>query len=242
MSQSAPTISVIIPTLRNDRALQALLNQLRRFDIFEIIIVQAGLNPLHYPRVSTSEYWLNAPRGRGSQIQCGLKAAKGDILWIVHADSIIPDEAVSDIHHIMAQRQISLGCFPLRFNAAHAGLSLFEWLSRPATAWTTFGDQGYFFRRKYLAALPDLSHFPLLEDVALYRVLSRLGRVKKSRFAITTNADRFLRLGIWRTQWRNMKILWQFYRGVSPARLYALYYNETSVPNPIRSATSLSGL
>lgn len=236
-----PRISVIIPTLKDGPTLRHLLAQLDATDVFEIIVIQSHQNPMP-PDTKIAWKWLQAPQGRGPQIQKGLDIARCEIVWILHADSRLPADAISEIKRISALPKFSLGCFPLKFNHSNISLALFEQISRLPTALTTFGDQGYFFKRADLIHIGDLSAFPLLEDVALYRALNRRGRVIKSRQQIITDAARFLTYGIWLTQWRNFKILWRFYRGTSPKTLYAEYYSETSDHKPISSATSLSGL
>ena len=216
-------ISVIIPTVSPDEALSALLEHLKMSDIFEIIIVQP--KDLKTPIETNSACkWLTAPKGRGPQIQAGLNAAKGDVLWILHADSRIAEKATSEIIRIAQDPLIALGCFPLKFNDSNFSLRLFSLFSHIPSPWTTFGDQGFFFRREFKDALPDLTPYPLLEDVIIYRHLRQKGRVVKARHHITTDAKRFRRIGIWRTQWRNVKILWKFKQGTSPEKLYNLYY------------------
>jgi len=233
------TISVIIPTVQPDGALMALLGQLSEMDIFETIIVKSKTTKTAF-EVGQNCTWLTAPKGRGPQIQAGLDAAKGDIIWILHADSIIPENAISEINRIIQKPNLALGCFPLRFDHADLSLKLFAAFSNLPLQLTTFGDQGFFFRRELKNMLPDLTPYPLLEDVILYRALREKGAIVKADSAITTSANRFKRLGVWQTQWRNAEILWKFRQGVSAKKLYAEYYKDVS-PR-IKSATSLSGL
>lgn len=232
-------ISVIIPTAHPDSALIALLGQLNEMDIYEIIIVQAEGASSAFKSGKNCK-WLTAPKGRGSQIQVGLDKAKGDILWILHADSIVPETATSEIRRITQDPFTALGCFPLRFDHFNLSLKLFEAFSYISTQLTTFGDQGFFFRREYKDGLPDLSSYPLLEDVILFRSLQQKGRVVKAKRLITTSAARFRRLGIWQTQWRNAVTLWKFYIGVSAKQLYDDYYKAT--PPSLPPTASLSRL
>jgi len=236
---TALSISVIIPTARPDKALFSLLDQLNDMDILEIIIIR--------PKGERSKFearhkckWLTAPKGRGPQIQAGLDDAKGDILWIIHSDSVLPLNAVPEVRRITQNPFTSLGCFPLKFNISNMSLFLFAAFSHIPSRYTTFGDQGFFFQRKFKKDLPDLAAYPLLEDVTLYRALRKQGRVIKANCAITADASRFQRLGMWYTQWRNIVILWKFGHGASPRDLYNAYYKDVSPP--IRSRASLSGL
>jgi len=232
------SISVIIPTVQANDVLMALLGQLSEIDIFEIIIIGPEDTETAF-KFGQNCKWLTAPKGRGSQIQAGLDAALGEILWILHADSVLPAHAISEVSRIAQNPFVAMGCFPLKFNHANLSLKLFAAFSRFPSQLTTFGDQGFFFRRKFKDGLPDLSPYPLLEDVILLRALRKKGSIVKARYSITTDAKRFKRLGIWRTQWRNAMTLWKFKKGVSAQQLYKDYYEAVS---PIKSETSLSGL
>jgi len=218
-----PAISVIIPTVYPDQALAALVKQLNQPNIFEIIIIKPE-NTNAVFNLDSNCKWLTAPKGRGSQIQAGLNAAKGDIIWILHDDSCVPEKAVSEIIRIIQDPMTALGCFPLKFNYENLSLKLFAMFSRLTSPWTTFGDQGFFFHHEFKRDLPDLSPYPLLEDVTIYRSLRKKGQIVKARCQIITDAKRFRRMGVWRTQWRNARILWKFRQGVSAKKLYDLYY------------------
>ena len=234
-----PSISVIIPTIRLDKALMALLAQLGDMDILEtLIVLPNSAKPIY--NFGTNCTWLTAPKGRGPQIQAGLDAAKGDILWVLHADNLLPENALSEIYRIIQNPYTAMGCFPLQFNSSSLSLKLFEVFTHLPTQLTTFGDQGFFFHREFKKDLPDLNPYPLLEDVALFRALRKKGRIKKARFPLITDVRRFRRLGTWRTQWHNIVTLWKFHKGISAKELYDDYYSEMSVP--MRPATSLSGL
>lgn len=220
---TSPTTSVIIPTTGFNDALSDLIKQLKKFSILEIIIIQP--NDINSDFKPDSNYQLlTAPRGRGPQIQAGLDIAQGDILWILHADSHLPINAISEVIRITQDPLTSLGCFPLKFNYSNPSLKLFAMFSHLRSSWTTFGDQGFFFHRTYKNELPNLSPYPLLEDVIICRNLRKKGRIVKAKYPITTGAERFKRIGIWRTQWQNAKILWKFNQGVSAKSLYDLYY------------------
>ena len=218
-----PVISVIIPTICPNEALTSLVKQLSALNIFEIIIIEPeGTKPTL--KKESNCKWLTAPKGRGPQIQAGLDAAEGDILWILHDDSRLPEKAISEIIRITQDPRAALGCFPLKFNVSNFSLKLFAMFSHLTSPWTTFGDQGFFFHRKFKSDLPDLTPYPLLEDVIIYHSLRKKGRIVKAKCHITTNAKRFRRIGIWRTQWQNVRILWKFRQGVSAKKLYDLYY------------------
>lgn len=226
----SPKISIIIPVLKDSLALRRLLKEITAQDFFEVIIVHsdevAGHETPISDRLNPSPNYtlLSAPRGRGPQIQAGLNKAAGNIIWIVHADSNIPKGAKQTIENIMKLPENAMGCFPVTFNVARPALRFFAWLSRFESALTTFGDQGFFFRADARSAMPQLTDFPLLEDVVLRRYFKHQGRIRKTELPIVTDASRFIARGVWRTQWQNGWVLLRFGLGASPQNLYDEYY------------------
>ena len=237
VSQNHMQLSVIIPTYRDDAALSRLLTQLRGYDVYEIIVVDGEdrwTMPDHFSGYDRL-VWKTAPHGRGPQIARGLACAKGDNFWVLHADSDIHENSLKEISNILKDGSFSLGMFRLSFNRQRWVYRLFEFFTRFDTALTSFGDQGFFFRREDLdivwpALHPMLAQAPILEDVILRRQLKSLGRVKKSRLKIGTSPNRFERRGLWRTQCLNAVILFRARMGTPALQLYHSYYAP-----PIRS-------
>jgi len=235
--QALQRISVIIPTYRDDPALICLLEQLRRHDVFEIIIVD-GEDRWEKP-ASFSGFdnirWTAAVRGRGPQIAHGLSRAKGDYLWVLHADSEIHENSVPEIANILKNRAVSLGMFQLNFNRPRWDYRLFEFFASFDMPLSSFGDQGFFFRKDDMDKIwtqlyPALQKAPILEDVILRHRLKRLGRIQKSRLKIGTSPHRFERYGLWRTQICNAIILARSRLGTPAELLYQSYYARPARP------------
>ena len=230
-------ISVIIPVYRDDAELAGLLSNLQHSSIHEIIIVDGEDRPLPAHIANHSEQnivWKTSKRGRGAQIAAGISIATHENIWVLHADCRPAQGSVSEILRLLKKPTTSLACFPLSFRTSSLELSLFAALSKIDSPFTTFGDQGYAFRKADYDRLDiDLSSFPLLEDVALRAAFCRIGRVRKARVTLPTSARRFESLGVWRTQLRNVGILFSYWRGTSPKTLHAQYYNTTRKTAPM---------
>jgi len=237
--------SVVIPVYRDDAELQSLLRTLTSFPIAEIIIVDSEHRPppahiiAQFPKLNIQ--WCNARRGRGPQIAAGIKAAAQPIVWVLHADNRPTPDCLADISVGFIDPKTALVCFPLAFRTQKLALSLFAFMSRFDSAVTTFGDQGYAFRRADYDKLDiDLSDFPLLEDIVLRKALRGLGKVRKIQNPLLTSARRFDRLGVWRTQIRNIGILLSYWRGASPTTLHTRYYQPTPQTTPMSRLSSLA--
>ena len=227
----AHKISVIIPTYKDDAALEVLLKQLQGLDVFEIIVVDGEGRWTPPNRLANMDklQWKTAARGRGPQIAHGLACADGDYFWVLHADSQAAPNSLDEITRILSDPNISLGMFRLNFNRPQWTYHLFEFFARFDTGLTSFGDQGFFFRRDDVGYLwkdlyPALTEALILEDVTLRRFLKTRGAVKKSQLKIGSLPRRFERRGLWLTQIRNAFILIQAAFGASPDVLYKSYY------------------
>lgn len=245
----AHDISIIIPIYNDRDYLVTLLTQLSYFAYKEIIIVDGGSHD--GPETVISSYakthFYTSKKGRGPQIDHGIKQAKGDIIWILHADSLPPLTAPQDIITFMRMSDISLGMFPLHFHPRGTWLDIFSRATYLDSFWTSFGDQGFFFRRSDYDKIQGIKEWPLLEDVTLRRQLKTLGKIKKTRTRLKTSSRRFQRFGSLQTQWHNGSILLLYLRGYNPEQLYQIYYNHHTLKpmklyhmRPIRKAKKLT--
>jgi len=223
-----PNISLIIPVYNDGVHLRKLLEQVSALKLKQIIVVDGG--SLDDSRSVTRKYphikLLVCAKGRGRQIAQGLAFAHGEYIWILHADSNVPEGALGQIRNVLMCKDTVLGCFQIRFDVESVLLKCFAWVSRFDSPLTTFGDQGFFFRRQAIPTPDVLKAWPLLEDVALRRILlrQRKGKVRKSSLVLTTSARRFSRHGILKTQLMNGWILLRYFCGVDPKKLFREYY------------------
>ena len=224
--------SVVIPVYRDDEELSGLLSALKMLSIEEIIIVDGEARPQPQrfsPCLHPKIRWIHAPRGRGGQTSAGIHLASYPHIWVLHADSRPRAGSEKAIAKRLSNPKTSLTCFPLSFRTPTPSLSLFAFFSRIDSPLTTFGDQGFAFRKADYAALGlNLTRYPLLEDVALRAAFAKIGRIKKAGMDMPTSARRFERLGVWRTQIRNIRILLKYWTGTSPRTLHTIYYKPIS--------------
>ena len=220
-------ISIIIPTLNEEKTIGACLKQIeRQSGPHEIIVVDGGSRDNTeavvrcFPRVR----WLQASvKGRGRQMNRGAKAATGDILLFLHADTRLPADGLSMIAARMQPIDVVAGSFSLRFDHPNAWLRLFARLSRINHVLFTYGDQGFFMARHAFQRLGGYAEIPLMEDVEIQRRLRKIGRFVKLDQGVVTSARRFLATGILRQQLLNTALVLLFYAGVPPARLKRYY-------------------
>lgn len=227
--QCADTIAVIIPTFNEESSLSSILEGLlsggtsNRFD--EIVVADGassdgtGSVAAQHPAVTL----VRGPCGRGRQINAGIAASKSRFIVVVHADTHLPQGAAAAVRTTLAHASVAGGCFRLRYDAASRALKTYEFFSRFETSWTTFGDQGFFFRRADYDAIGGLPDWPLFEDVELRRRLKTRGRFVKLAQSVQTSARRLHQRGHVRGQVLNAMLLCGYWSGVSVERLAAIY-------------------
>jgi rSAM/selenodomain-associated transferase 2 len=227
-------IDVVVPTLNEERTLGALLADLTRPreepDALTITVADGGSTDA--TREVTARFpvvrWVDAPRGRGAQMNAGARSSQGDILFFLHADTRPPAGAFAALRAALADPGVAAGSFPLAFDRDDPWLRLYSRCSRINHPLFTYGDQGLFLRRSDFAAVGGFPEIPLMEDVEIQRRLRRRGRFVKLREPVVTSARRFIRHGVVRQQLRNAALVLLYGLGVSPERLARVYARRDS--------------
>ena len=218
-------IAVVIPTMNEAARIGHLLQSLSDMDFHEDVIADGGSSDgtveiaARYPGVTI----VSSRVGRGVQINAGVQATSAPVLLLLHADTVLPADAIVVIRRELSNPATVAGCFRLCFDVAHPVLGLFAWCSRFETTVTSFGDQAYFLRRQAFDAVGGMRNWPFLEDVALRTDLKKVGGFVKCRQAVVTSARRFEKHGPIRTQLFNLLILAGYKCGV-PVTTLATFY------------------
>src|SRR5689334_13442940 len=112
-------ISIIVPVLNEAANLKAVLGQLRASSAnAEIIVVDGGSkdgSAQIAPQLA--DVVLISQPGRAVQMNIGARAAHGDILWFVHADSTVTSLLATAIEAALVDRNVVGGCFRLRLES-----------------------------------------------------------------------------------------------------------------------------
>jgi len=172
--------------------------------------------------------WLPSDACRGLQLDAGaqaaIEAADADVLWFVHADSVVHANALEEISNSIKAGAIG-GYF--RFGLIglqHWRLQLFTAL----TNWRTqigvpYGDQGLFMTVAAYQQAAGFAHLPLFEEVRLVKRLRRLGRFKMLPYVLATSPRRWQRDGWLRRIIINRGLAVAYGLGVPAERLHTWY-------------------
>ena len=227
-------VSVIIPTLNEERTISETLARAARSGADEIVVVDGGSSDGTVARAkSTSKavgplpaiHLLTAPPGRARQMNAGAAASRGNILLFLHADTELPDGAVAAVTRACGDVGCVGGRFDVRFDTSHGWAPVIATLMNWRSRWTGIatGDQALFVRRDVFTRLGGFPDIPLMEDIEFTRRLKRQGRLAALRLRVTTSYRRWERNGAVGTillMWLLRALYWL---GMSPERLARLY-------------------
>jgi rSAM/selenodomain-associated transferase 2 len=220
-------IAIVVPTLNEEPALRCHLRRLLDLEV-DVVVSDGGSSDGSCSVARAMGARLtHGPAGRGGQLDRGARLAmedRPDILLFLHADTVLPDNAIDRIVDTIAGGAVG-GGFLVRFDDRRPLLRLGERLINLRTRLlrVPLGDQAQFLTRTAYQSLGGYKHWPILEDLDLVRRLRGQGRIAIVTTPVTTGARRFVQGGILRTVTKNWLIWILFLVGVSPDRLARLY-------------------
>lgn len=232
----AMPISVIIPTLNEERTIMATLAHTAALGFDELIVVDGG--SLDQTPVLVESYrrrtqspaqspvrLVTAPCGRARQMNEGAKASGGEILLFLHADTQLPDDAKTMIDTTLADQRMVGGRFDVRFDRPSMWGTIISrmmnWRSRLSGIAT--GDQALFVRRPIFEQMGGFVDMPLMEDIEFSRRLKRKGATAALTATVTTSFRRWEQHGPLRTILLMWTIRFLYWVGISPSHLVEWY-------------------
>ena len=174
-------ISVVIPTLNEERRIGRLLDQLQSCPkVLEVIVSDGGSTDAtrqiskSFPKVR----WVNARCGRASQMNTGAQLTRSNILLFLHADSYLNIEGMRQIKPTLSQHA-DAGSFYLMFDQNGFWLNLYSSMSKRDVSFFTYGDQGLFIKKEVFDEIGGFREIPIMEDLDIVRRIRRSGKFKK---------------------------------------------------------------
>jgi rSAM/selenodomain-associated transferase 2 len=219
-------ISVIIPALNEAGQIGAAIASARAGGVEEIIVVDGGSHDdTAALAAEAADCVLRGARGRAVQMNAGAKVAAGEWLLFLHADTRLPSGFDTAIAAATRDPAVVAGRFDVRLVPSSPVLVLVAALMNARSRLTRIatGDQAIFVRRTVFEAIGGFPPVPLMEDVALSRVLKRHGQIACLRERVETSSRRWRRHGAIRTivlMW-TLRLLYAC--GVPPERLRRRY-------------------
>lgn len=223
-----PIVSIIVPVLDEEATIAGLLDHLARLPgELEVIVADGGSSDAtvtiarEHPAAAQV---IAAPRGRAHQCNAGARAATGELVVFLHADTLLPPRAYASLVDELADPGVVGGNFALRFDGGDRFSALLgDWYALQRRAGVYYGDSAIWLRRSVFERLGGFRPLPIMEDYDLVRRLERTGRTTCLPGPAITSARRWQRHGLARTIASWVVIRWLYLAGVSPERLARLY-------------------
>lgn len=227
----AHAVSIIIPVLNEAAHLASRLQGLQGWrDRCQLIVADGGS---HDASAAIAEPLVDkvvhSSRGRAIQMNFGAAQADADVLLFLHADTQLPDDAVTLIVQAIADGY-QWGRFDVAFDDSQPVFKviafMMNWRSRLTGIAT--GDQAIFVARQAFQAIGGYPEIALMEDIALSGRLKKLGKPCCLKSRVTTSARRWLQYGILRTILLMWRLRLAYFFGADPNYLAKRYYRKPS--------------
>jgi rSAM/selenodomain-associated transferase 2 len=220
-------ISLVVPILNESRLIRPFLRHLQPFreQGAEIVLCDGGstdgTRKLAEPEVDAI---VSSPRGRAVQMNSGARVARGEVLLFLHADTLLPREALREV-----RQSIRAGCGWGRFDVRLSGIgarfrlieALMNWRSRLTGIAT--GDQALYVTRSLFRAVGGFSEIPLMEDIEMSRRLKCHSAPACLSSRVLTSSRRWEQGGVFRTVLLMWSLRAAYALGVDPVRLARWY-------------------
>ena len=220
-----PSVSFIIPVLREQERIGDLLCELRsRYPRSELVVVDGGSDDATVNEAMRHcDQLLIGPAGRAAQMNLGGRVAQGDYLCFLHADS--HPGFSEEVLQAYLRHDPDWGFCQVRLSGDRWVFRVIEWFMNLRSRITRIGtgDQMLFLRRELFLDSSGFDAIPLMEDVAYCKRLRRDAPPLVIREAVTTSSRRWEERGVLATVMRMWLLRLAYFLGVSPQRL-AHYY------------------
>ena len=237
------SVSIIVPTLNEATCLGRTLRQLSLLEppAREVLVIDGGSEDatiLLAQKAGAQVLTSNEP-GRSVQMNRGAKAATGEILCFLHADTSVPEDLVAVIEQTLTDKTVVGGGFISLMAGSQRtrwGVSLHNYLKtyyaplifRPHLFFKglrlLFGDQVMFCRRADFWACGGFNAaLPIMEEADLCLKLVQQGQIRLVNRVVQSSDRRVERWGSLKATALYIYIgfLWGF--GVSPKYLKQFY-------------------
>lgn len=164
--------------------------------------------------------------GRSNQMNQGASLASGDILLFLHADTELPLEADERICAALAAQGSRWGWFDVKLSNPRPAFRMVASMMnlRARLSSVSTGDQALFVEKALFQEIGGFPQLPLMEDIAISKLLRRQGRPARPAGRVTTSSRRWEEKGLVSTILLMWRLRFLYFIGVKPQRLREMYY------------------
>ncbi len=222
------TLSIIIPTLNEEKNLikqktnfKALLD-----DGNEIIVIDGGSSD-HTLQIANNigcKTIVTNP-SRGMQLHNGAQQSKHEVLLFLHADTILPDNAIQLIQQAFNRDDNQWGRFNVSFANSSMIYKVIAWFMnvRSRISGIATGDQAIFVKRDCYFLSEGIPNFPLMEDIELSKRLKIFSKPACIKQTVIISSRKWETEGVLDTIVKMWCLRLLYFFGVSPNQLTKYY-------------------
>ncbi|HET8645051.1 MAG TPA: TIGR04283 family arsenosugar biosynthesis glycosyltransferase [Vicinamibacteria bacterium] len=216
-------ISVVIPALDEERAIAGAIGSVRD-EAGEVIVADGGsADGTCAVAEAAGAVVVAGPRGRGAQLDQGARAARGEWLLFLHADTRLQPRWSAALRAL--EPDVAGGAFRLAIDSPRPAFRVIELGARLRCRFLRlpYGDQALFARREAYQHIGGFRPLPLMEDVDFVRRLRGAGRLALLPQPALTSPRRWEARGVLRGTLRNWRVMALYALGRSPESLARIY-------------------
>ncbi len=200
-----PTLSIIIPTLNEQKYIQQCLYAIATNAQFpeeiEIIIIDAGSSDATLKDIPDNILVSRQPTFAGNKFESlneGGRLAQGTYLLFLDADTLVPKDFDQLIIGTLDSDEIVGGAFEFAFDRRLLLLKSIEIINRIRYRFrqSYYGDQGIFVKKNIFDDVGGFPDLRIMEAAYLCRKLRKAGKLKLVKESIITSSRRFEEGGI----------------------------------------------
>jgi rSAM/selenodomain-associated transferase 2 len=220
-------LSVVIPVYNEGDFIENTLKRLIILSPYEIIVIDGGSidNTLEIAKIYGCKIF-STMKGRGIQINEGVRNARGDIILVLHGDTLLSyDISLKDF--FLEDDEVA-GFFKLKYRSKNIFVKLVGFFAnlRSKLHSLPYGDQAIFFKKEAGYKIGGFKEYPFLEDVDFILRIKKMGKIKKvNKYVFVSSRKLERHRGFYPIfhSLKNVFIVVLFFLGLSPHKLAKFY-------------------
>ncbi len=228
LQNSSIKISVIIPTLNEERCIGALIDFFllhQTNELIEIIVVDGFStdNTISIAKSKNVKVLKSDIKSRAVQLNLGAMNALGNVLYFVHADTQPPKTFTQDIKNALKEGYTH-ACYRSKFDTESNGMKLNAFFTRFPILISRGGDQTLAIDNRTFKDLNGFDEkFIIMEEYDLIRRAKKIGKLKIFSKACLISCRKYDKNSYFRVNFSNFLVFSMFSLGFSPQTLKATY-------------------